>query len=236
MRAVILAGGRGTSLAPYTTVLPKPLMPVGERPILELLLTQLRAAGVSRATLAVGHLASLIRAFFGDGSRIGIPVDYSEEDQPLGTAGPIRLIPGLDDTFLMMNGDLLTDLAFDLMIAAHRAEGNAATVGLYNREVRVDFGVIERNASGAITGYVEKPTFQYVVSMGVYVLEPSVLRHVPAQGKFDLPDLVRALVSVGERVGGYVHDGYWLDIGRPEDYQRAQEDVPRIEKLVTGDG
>ncbi len=225
MRAIILAGGRGTRLAPYTTVFPKPLMPIGDRPILELLLHRLSAAGVRRATLAVGHLAALIRAYFGDGTRFGVEVDYSEEDEPLGTAGPIRLVPGLADTFLMMNGDLLTDLPFDRFLAHHRKTGAAATIGLYRRDVRVDLGVIALDGDGLVTGYTEKPTWQYVASMGVYALEPEVLEYVPASGPFDLPDLVRALIGAKRRVAGYVHDGYWLDIGRPEDYERAQNDV-----------
>jgi len=225
VRAVILAGGRGTRLAPYTTVLPKPLMPVGDRPILELLLARLRDAGVERATLAVGHLAPLIRAYFGDGERFGVKIDYSEEDAPLGTAGPIRLVAGLSETFLMMNGDLLTDLLFDRLVAHHRTTGAAATVGLCRRDVRVSLGVIDLDGAGFVTGYTEKPTWQYLASMGVYALEPSVLSYVPAAGPFDLPDLVRALVAAGQRVAGFVHEGYWLDIGRPEDYERAQSDI-----------
>ena len=228
MRAVILAGGKGTRLAPYTTILPKPLMPVGERPILELLLRQLVAAGVERATLAVGHLASLIRAYFGDGARVGLAIDYSEEEEPLGTAGPLRLVRDLDQTFVMMNGDLLTDLSFPAMIEQHRLSGAIATVGLFEREVRIDLGVIEHDRNGRISGYVEKPSFRYTVSMGVYVLEPEALRHIPPSGRFDLPDLIRALLAAGQRVEGYRHGGYWLDIGRPEDYQRAQEDAARF--------
>jgi NDP-sugar pyrophosphorylase family protein len=232
--AVILAGGRGTRLAPYTTVLPKPLMPIGDMPILELLIRQLARRGVRDITLAVGHLASLLQAYFGDGERFGVSVAYSHEDQPLGTAGPLRLVAGLDGTFLVMNGDLLTDLDFSTMIDAHRAAGAAATVGLYRRDVTIDLGVIHTDDRGFVSEYIEKPSFQYEVSMGVYVFEPRVLEHIPAGQRFDLPNLVQRLVAAGEPVLAYRHEGYWLDIGRPDDYQRAQDDYPALSATLLG--
>lgn len=232
MRAVILAGGRGTRLAPYTTVLPKPLMPVGDMPILELLLRQLAKAGVTKATLAVGHLASILMAYFGDGKRFGIDLEYSLEESPMGTAGPLRLVSGLDDTFMVMNGDLLTDIDFNSMIEVHRQNGAAATVGLYERDVRIDLGVIHTDDAGRVLEYIEKPVYHYQVSMGIYVLDPRVLAHLPSEGPFDLPDLVRALIGAGETVVGYEHRGYWLDIGRPDDYQRAQEDFPDLRARI----
>lgn len=231
MRAVILAGGRGTRLAPYTTILPKPLMPVGDMPILELLIRRLAASGITRVTVAVGHLASLIRAYFGDGSRWGVELDYSFEETPLGTAGPLGLIPDLDATFLVMNGDLLTDLDFAGLIGEHEWSGAAATVGTYSRDIRIDLGVIDVEG-GLVAGYTEKPTFHFLVSMGVYVFEPSVLRHVPRGKKMDLPDLIGALLAAGERVAGYRHRGYWLDIGRTDDYELAQQDFERIKATL----
>jgi NDP-sugar pyrophosphorylase family protein len=227
MRAVVLAGGRGTRLAPYTTVLPKPLMPVGDEPILERLIRQLARAGVDRVTLAVGHLASLIMAYFGDGSRFSVEIDYSVEEEPLGTAGPLRLVDGLDETFLVLNGDLLTDLDFGALVASHRAGEVLATVGTYRRDVQIDLGVGAADEARRITRYIEKPVHQFVVSMGVYALEPRVLDYVP-EGRFDLPDLVAALLTADHVVQAFEHDGYWLDIGRPDDYERAQQDAERL--------
>jgi NDP-mannose synthase len=235
MRAVILAGGKGTRLAPYTTVLPKPLMPVGDMPILELLIRQLERAGIDRVTLAVGHLSSLLMAYFQEGASLGVAIDYSVEREPLGTAGPLGLVDGLDETFLVMNGDLLTDLDFQAMIDAHRRHGVLATIGIYERTVKIDLGVVEATPDHMITGYIEKPTNRFLVSMGVYVLEPAVLSRVPHAERFDLPDLVRRLLTDGEAVAGYLHPGYWLDIGRPDDFQRAQEDAVEIQRLLLDD-
>lgn len=227
MRAVILAGGRGTRLAPYTTLLPKPLMPVGDMAIIELLIRRLSAAGIERVTIAVGHLASLIQAYLAVQGAWGLEVDYSVEVHPLGTAGPLRLIQDLDETFLVMNGDLLTDLDFDALVQAHRALGSAITVGTYRREVQIDLGVVKAS-HGYVVDYQEKPTFDFLVSMGVYVLEPSVLRFLQPDTALDLPDLVKRLLAEGQPVGSYLHDGYWLDIGRPDDYERAQQDYEGI--------
>ena len=222
MRAVILAGGKGQRLRPYTTVLPKPLMPIGDMPILEVVVRQLKRAGISRVTMAVGHLAELLQAFFRDGSRLGLPIDYSMEDRPLGTVGPLTLIDGLgDETFVVMNGDTLTTLDYSELIAYHRASGAIATIATYVREVKIDFGVIETDASGMIAKYVEKPTLAYRVSMGIYVFEPAALRYLTKGEYRDLPDLVKALVADGQQVGAFPFSGYWLDIGRPDDYARA---------------
>ncbi|MEB2345939.1 MAG: sugar phosphate nucleotidyltransferase [Deltaproteobacteria bacterium] len=222
MRAVILAGGRGTRLAPYTVAFPKPLMPLGDIPILEVVVRQLRHYGFHRITLAVGHLAELLRAFFGDGSRFGVAIDYSLEEGPLGTAGPLRLIPDLEDDFLVMNGDLLTDLDYGALLGEHRKQGNAATIGTYAREVRIDLGVIETASDGRIVEYREKPILPYTVSMGVYALSRRVLTLLP-EGAFDVPDLLRELMRRGERVMSFPFAGHWLDIGRQDDYARAQE-------------
>lgn len=228
MQAVILAGGRGTRLAPYTTVLPKPLMPVGEMPILEILMRQLQMNGAQKVFLAVGHLASLIMAYFGSGEHVGVPIEYSFEQAPLGTAGPLSLIDGLNDTFLAMNGDLLCDLDFSAMLAFHRESGAIATVGLYTKDVKIDLGVVETNASRQITHYIEKPVYHHQVSMGIYVFEPRVLRFITPGLRLDMPDLIRTLIEAGEHVIGYNHSGYWLDIGRPDDYRTAQNDFERI--------
>jgi len=223
MRAVVLAGGRGTRLAPYTAVFPKPLMPIDGMPILEVVIRQLEAHGFDRVTLAVGYLASLMEAYFGDGERFGVRIDYSLETSPLGTAGPLRLVGDLDDTFLVMNGDLLTTLDFRAMVRFHKENGCDATLGLFPREVKIDLGVIEADDEGKVQKYIEKPTFNYDVSTGIYIMEPAVLRYIPAEGKFDLPDLVRALMADGRKVMGYRFTGRWLDIGRHDDYAGAVE-------------
>jgi NDP-sugar pyrophosphorylase family protein len=234
LRAVILAGGRGTRLGPFTAVLPKPLVPLGDMPVLEILLRCLARFGVTRATLAVNHLASLLQAYFGDGRKFGIDIDYVIEDEPLGTAGPLAGIGGLDRAFLVVNGDLLTDLDFGALIEAHRQSGAAATIGLYRREVRLDFGIVEIDDKRWVVDYIEKPAPAHLISMGAYVMEPAVLKHIVRGERLDLPDLVRSLIRTDMRVSAYVHQGYWLDIGRPEDYGQAQEDFPKMRDLLLG--
>jgi NDP-sugar pyrophosphorylase family protein len=224
MQAVILAGGRGTRLAPYTTVVPKPLIPIGDMPILEVVLRQLRARGFQRVTIAVGYLAGLLQAFFGDGSGLGLEIRYSIEKEPLGTVGPLTLIPDLDETFLVMNGDTLTTLDYAALIAQHKSSGAAATIATHKREVRIDFGVVEAGADDAITDYREKPAFDYRVSMGVYVFERRILDLIEEGRHFDLPDLIKLLLTRGERVASYPFDGYWLDIGRHDDHAQAVEE------------
>jgi len=221
MIAVILAGGKGSRLRPYTLSLPKPLMPVGDHPILEIVLGQLKRAGISRVIIAVGHLESLIRAYFGDGRAFGVDIVYSSEKTQLGTAGPLRLIESeLDETFVLMNGDVLSDIDFASLIEFHRRTGRAATVALTKRTVDIDFGVVKVGSDNQFKEWQEKPTFEYLVSTGIYVFEPKVLRFIP-DGFYNAPDLIVALDNGNGNVGVYVHPGYWLDIGRLEDYQAA---------------
>jgi NDP-mannose synthase len=219
-RAVILAGGRGSRLAPYTTVLPKPLLPVGDRAILDVVVRQLARSGFDDLTIAVGHLAHLIAAVFGDGDGHGVRIEYHEEESPRGTAGPLATIDRLDEPFLMLNGDVLTTLDFRALVDAHVAAGNVLTIATHRREVYVDYGVLHTE-NERLVGYEEKPTLAYTVSMGVYALDPSVRRFVPDDRPFDLPDLVLALLDAGEPVGAFPYDGYWLDIGRHDDYEQA---------------
>lgn len=223
MRAVILAGGKGRRLLPYTAVFPKPLVPVGDQPILAIVIERLRRAGFTRVTLAVGHLAGLIQAYFGDGSRFGIQIDYSTETTPLGTAGPLGLIEDLDEDFLVMNGDVLTDLDIDAFVAAHRRAGAIATIAVYRKVVDLTLGVLSLDAESQVVDYVEKPSFDYTVSTGIYCFRPAVLEHLVAGESCDLPDLIRRLIGRGERIQGYRFEGNWLDIGRPEDYEIALE-------------
>ena len=229
MKAVVLAGGKGTRLAPYTHILPKPLMPIGEMPILEVLLRQMRRAGVEDVVLTVGHLAALLRSYFGDGQQWDLRISYSYEEKPLGTAGPIALVPNLDDTFLVTNGDVLTTLDLRKLVAFHREKGGIATIAAHRRQVKIDLGVIQWDGDGTVSGYIEKPTTDYTVSMGVYVFEPRVLAYIPVGEYLDFPDLILKLLANGEKVSGYTFDGYWMDLGRPDDYAQANEDFDRLE-------
>lgn len=228
MKAVVLAGGKGTRLAPYTNVLPKPLMPIGDMPILEVLLRQMRSAGVDEVVLTVGHLASLLKAFFQDGDQLGIKIDYSIEDKPLGTAGPLALVEGLENTFLVTNGDVLTTLDLSDLIKFHKAHGGIATIAMHHRQVKIDLGVIECNGSQEIIGYKEKPTIDYMVSMGIYIFEPEVLNYISKGQYLDFPDLVQILIKDGQRVIGYKFEGYWQDLGNPDDYKQAGLDFDQM--------
>jgi NDP-sugar pyrophosphorylase family protein len=219
---VVLAGGRGTRLRPYTTVLPKPLMPVGDMPVLEILLRRLAAAGLTSVNLAVGHLAELIEAYFGDGSRFGVKLVYWREDEPLGTAGPIARM-GLDgERLLVMNGDLLTTLDFAPMLGEHGSSGAAATIAVLEREVPIDFGVVHLDGDN-VASFEEKPVLSYNVSMGVYVFERRVVELIPGGQRYDFPDLLQAVLGRGWPVHAYRSSDFWLDIGRPEDYELAIE-------------
>jgi len=223
MRAVILAGGKGTRLAPYTTVLPKPLMPIGEMPILEIVMRQLAHYGIQHITLAVGYLAELLMAYCGDGSKFGVKLDYSREEKPLGTAGPISLIQNLNETFLVMNGDLLSTVDYGAMWEYHKERGAIATLASYRREVKIDLGVIE-SEDGWVKDYIEKPTYHYAVSTGIYIFEPDVLEFMEYDQRLDLPGLVLCLMRANKKVNIYNFDGYWLDIGRHDDYESAIEE------------
>jgi NDP-sugar pyrophosphorylase family protein len=230
MKAVVLAGGKGTRLAPYTKILPKPLMPIGDMPILEVLLRQMKHAGIDEVVMTVGHLAELMHSFFKDGSQWGLQISYSFENCPLGTAGPLSLIDGLGETFLVSNGDVLTTLPLQELIAYHHSQGAAATIAVHRRQVRIDLGVVQWDEDNRIRGYIEKPTFDYVVSMGVYIFEPRVLKYIPRGEYLDFPDLVLKLIAAGEKVAGFPYDGYWKDLGRPDDYEQAAEDFCRMQE------
>lgn len=225
MRAVILAGGQGQRLRPYTAVLPKPLMPLGDRPILERVVEQLRDHGFTELTFAVGYLAELIRAYFGDGERFGVAIDYSLEAEPLGTAGPLGLIAPPGDDFLVMNGDVLTDLDLAALMRRHRESGAIATLAVFQKLVPISLGVLDLDDDDRVTGYTEKPTLSYPVSTGIYCFRPDVLDRIDRGVRLELPDLVLRLIAAGEEVRAHRFEGYWLDIGRPEDYRQALDAV-----------
>lgn len=237
MHAVILAGGKGSRLRPYTTTLPKPLMPIGEDcSILEIVLRQLARHGFVSVTVAIGHLGQLIQALVGDGSQWGLEVDYATEDQPLGTIGPVlQVLDRLPDEFLVMNGDILTDLDYAQLLESHRESQAPITVATYAREVRIDFGVLE-TADRSVIGFTEKPTLSYTVSMGVYAISKATLRRYPAGQAFGFDDLMKDLLARGEAPVSFRFDGYWLDIGRPDDYDRANAEFERMRPLLLPGG
>ena len=227
VRAVVLAGGKGTRLAPYTRIIPKPLMPIGDMPILEIMLRQMKRAGIRQVTLTTGYLDNLLRLFFLDGRRLGLKIDYVREEKPLGTSGPLANVKGLTRTFLVTNGDVLTDLDFSELIAYHQQQGAIATIATHKRKVNINLGVVNVDKDNTVTDYLEKPDFNYLVSMGLYVFEPRVLNYIAKDEYLDFPDLVRSLIAAGEKVSSFTFKGYWEDLGRPDDYERASADFER---------
>lgn len=229
MQAVILAGGRGTRLAPYTTVFPKPLVPIAEKPILEIIIRQLANFGIKDLTLSVGYLSELIQAYFLSGEKLesDVKIRYVSEDHPLGTAGSLALVKGLSDTFLVMNGDVLTSLDYGKLVAFHRDRKAALTIAMHTKPVKIDLGVLDLGKDNQIVGYREKPQLSYSVSMGIYVYERRVLDYLKPGEYLDFPNLVLRLIEQGESVVGYPCDDYWLDIGRPEDYAIAVQEFER---------
>ena len=223
MKAVIMVGGKGTRLAPFTRVLPKPLIPFGDYPILEITICQLRAAGFTDITLTLGYLPHLFKAYFGDGERLGVNITYSYEKTPLGTAGPLTLIEGLDEPFLLMNGDLLTDLNFADLYRYHSERNATVTMALYPKEVNIDFGVIEVDAESRILGSREKPRFTYLINMGIYIVSPQAVNLIPHGQFYSFMDLVEDLRARGDPLYGYQFEGDWMDLGRIDDFTAATE-------------
>jgi NDP-sugar pyrophosphorylase family protein len=223
MRAVILAGGLGMRLRPYTTILPKPLVPVGDRPILEHIIRRLAACGVTSVDVCVGHLGELIRVYFSQQDKLPVDLElrWHWEDEPLGTAGALGTVAGLDETFIAMNGDVLTTLDYRELVDYHREHDAALTVATQAKRVDIDLGVIV-SEGGLITDYREKPSLHYEVSMGIYVYEPRVLEYLPT-GSCQFPDLVLKLLDAGERVAAFPCDAEWYDIGTTHEYERALE-------------
>lgn len=222
--AVILAGGRGTRLHPYTALMPKPLVPVGDRAVLEWLLLHLHRHGIRSVILAVNHLRQLIQAYFGDGAALGLHIDYVMEDQPLGTAGPLALmLDRLGPQVLVANGDLLTDTDIAGLLRRHAETGADATIAAMRRDHQVEYGVLDTAADGTLTAWREKPRAQHLVSMGLNVLRRDALAaHLRPGQALDMPALLLAMAKAGERVLVAPQDALWLDIGNPEDYARAQ--------------
>jgi len=224
-RAVILAGGKGTRLKPYTISLPKPLVPVGDMPILEIIIRQLTKSGFDHITITINHMADIIRAFCGDGSKWGTKIDYSLEDKPLSTMGPLKLIKDLPENFLVMNGDVLTDLDFDSFYNNHVISKNIFTISAYSRDQKVDYGVLEVGNDNRLVNFVEKPVNRYNVSMGVYMANREILDYIPENQLYGFDHLMLDLIRYQKPATVKIHSGYWLDIGRPDDYEKACNDM-----------
>jgi NDP-mannose synthase len=232
MRAVILAGGLGTRLRPYTTVLPKPLVPVGERPILEHVLRRLHGCGIRRVDLCVGHLGELIQVYFSQATTLpgDLELGWVWEEESLGTAGALRLVPDLTGSFIAMNGDILTTLDYRELMAFHERGGAALTVATHAQRVDVDLGVIETDGD-RIVGFREKPVLDYEVSMGIYAYDERALQHLPAAGPCQFPELVQRLLDAGESVRAFRSDAEWFDIGTFSEHQRAIEAFERAPEV-----
>lgn len=233
MKAVILAGGKGTRLAPYTTVFPKPLMPIDGIPILEVIVKQLAHFQVKELIFTVSSQSEpLLSAYFGNGTRYGVDICYSKEEKPLGTAGPLSLIPNLPETFLVMNGDILTTLNYQKLIKYHRQHRGIVTIAMSQKKVQLELGVMEFNRAHRLTRYIEKPTLSYSVSMGIYVFEKKVLKYILPQKYLDFPELIQRLIKQRGKVICYPSDDFWLDIGSHEDYEEAQEKFLEMKKRL----
>jgi NDP-sugar pyrophosphorylase family protein len=231
-RAVLLTGGKGTRLLPYTVVLPKPLMPLGAYSILEIVIRQLSSYGFDHITLAVNHQADIIKAFCGDGTKWNVKIDYSMEEKPLSTMGPLKLINDLPDNFLVMNGDILTDLNFATFYEDHVRKESVFTISSYKRTHTMEYGVLEVNNESKLFGFSEKPAFNFQVSMGVYMLNKKVLDFIPFNKKFGFDDLMYLLIEreILPTVSNF--SGYWKDIGRPDDYMEAIEDFENLKSSL----
>ena len=228
-----MAGGKGSRLHPFTIVFPKPLMPIGDVPIIDLVIRQLRHFGCAKITITTGYLAELILAYLGDGSQYGIKLEFVREKQPLGTIGALSLLPedGAED-FLVLNGDVLTTINYESLVRAHQKTGAMATVATYRRPVTIDKGVLNIDDSGRITDFIEKPTYYNSVAMGIYVFKAAVIRRIPPDVRLDAPELIQGLLKEGASVQSYPFDGYWLDIGQPRDYEKALEDFKSHRKSL----
>ncbi len=224
LQAVIMAGGLGTRLAPLTSDTPKPMLRIGERPLMEIIVEQLRNAGIHRVHVATHHLPEKISEHFGDGQGFGVDMLYVTEDRPLGTAGALSMIDSLHDPILVINGDILTGVDFRSILAFHREQKADLTVAVRQYDIQLPYGVVECNGA-AVTGLTEKPLLKYFVNAGIYLLEPGVRALIPNGEHFDMTDLIQLLLAAGRPVASFPIREYWLDIGHQTDYARAQEDA-----------
>ncbi len=227
MQTIILAGGKGSRLDPYTRILPKPLFPIGDKPIASILVHQLQSAGVDEIIMCLGYLADLIRLYFQDGSQFGLTIRYSVESEPLGTAGPLRIVNDLEDDFLVVNGDELTTLDFRALYEHHVAMQADMTVAVHKKAVCSSFGVLEIK-DGQVTDYAEKPTLNYWASMGIYVINKRILSLIPENKRFDMPNLVQRLLTEHALVVSFESQDLWFDIGTISDLEKAKEEFKHL--------
>ena len=220
-QAIILAGGKGTRLKPYTISMPKPLVPVGGKPILENVISNLKKSGFKKIILTVNHMADMIMAYFGDGEKFGVDIEYTVEDMPLSTMGPLKLVKNLDDDFLVINGDVLTDLDFSSLLNKHKRGGQIFTIAAYKRIEKIDYGVLKIDSNNNLKKMEEKPKKEFLVSMGVYAVSKKVLDFIPQNKFFGFDHLMERLIEKDKPVKVLRYEGYWLDIGRPSDYEKA---------------
>ena len=232
MRAVILAGGKGTRLHPYTVAIPKPLVPIAETPILDIIIGQLKKSGFDHITIAVNHLADIIMAYAGDGSKWGVTIDYSKENKPLSTVGPLTLIKDLPENFLTINGDTLTDIDYGALLRQHTLDNRQITIAAKNREVKIDFGVLGLDEQNQLSSFHEKPVHSSHVSMGVNCYNRTIIEALAEAEPYGFDQLMLESLAQGRPVQIHEHDGFWLDIGRPEDYQYAVEHYEEIKHLL----
>jgi len=233
MKAIILAGGKGTRLAPYTTVFPKPLMPIDGMPILEIIIRQLAHFRIKEIVFTVGRQSEpLLSAYFRNGNQYGVDIRYSKEEEALGTAGPLSIIPDLPETFLVMNGDILTTLNYQRLLRYHRRHQGLVTIAMTQKKVPLELGVMESDRAQRLTRYIEKPTLSYSVSMGIYVFEKRILKWIPKKRYLDFPELIQKLIKQKVKVVCYPSGDFWLDIGRPEDYEEGQKKFQEMRKKL----
>ncbi len=228
MQAIIMAGGKGVRLQPYTSIIPKPLLPVGEMPIIEILVKQLSFLGFTKVSIATGYLGELIQSYLGKGEKYGIEIEYSFEKRPLGTVAPLKLIPNLKENVLVMNADILTDLNYKTLMNFHIEENAAITLSVYKKRERIDYGVIDTDENSRLTAFREKPYSEVNINMGIYIINRQVLDYLPENQQVDFPDLINHLISKNKKVLGYDFKGYWQDIGQHLDYERVQEEFQKI--------
>ncbi len=227
MQAVILAGGKGRRLYPFTKEIPKPLVEIHGEPIIAILLKQMQSSGVSEVIIALNHMADQIEKVVGDGSLFGLKVRYSHEEKELSTVAPLKLIDALQDNFIVANGDILTDFDFADLMQKHLKSKTELTVAVTNRCHNIDYGVIEKNSDGKIISFVEKPKSNVLVSCGIYAFSKSVLAHVPDNMSFGFDNLMHSLLKKNISINSYLFEKFWLDIGRPSDYEKAQTEYKK---------
>lgn len=223
MKAILLAGGKGRRLKPFTTTIPKPLFPIGEKPILQIIIEQLKEFGVDEYIISLGYLGELIKAFLGDGEKYNTKISYVTEETPLGTAGAISLLPELNDDYIFMNGDILSTIDFTEAYNDHKKSKALMTICTFEKTTKSSLGVLELNINGEVENYLEKPELKQIVSSGIYILNPGIKDYIPQNTKYDLPDLVKSLINKKKKINTYAIKGDWFDIGTPSDLEKAEQ-------------